>query len=94
MTIEQRMDRLQKRNKRLAVALKMAQTDKQQAEIDELLKRQLELKIKQARQRVEREARKFQSRQATCKKDAVFDRVRAKRVIVTNDTGDRSHHGS
>ena len=62
MTIEQRMDRLQKRNKRLTVALKMAQTDKQQAEIDELLQRQLELKIEQARQRVEREARRFQSR--------------------------------
>ena len=94
MTIEQQIDRLQKRKKRLTVALKMAQTDKQQAEIDEILQRQLELKIEQARQRVEREARKFQSRQATGKKDAVFDGVRAKRVIVTNDTGDRSRHGS
>ena len=90
---------MEKRNKRLTVALTMTvvaiaavvtmtQTDKLQAEVDEILERRLNLKIKQARQRLKREEGKFQSRAATSKKDAVFDVVRAKRIMVTNDAGE------
>ena len=71
MTVEQRLDQLEKRNKRLTVGLTMIavticavvtmaacepETDKQsrrnnqQAELNELSERHLDLKIKQARQ--------------------------------------------
>ena len=108
MTVEQRLDQLEKRNKRLTVGLTMIavticavvtmaacepETDKQsrrnnqQAELNELSERHLDLKIKQARQTLERAEGKFQSRAATELKNGHFESVTARRVYVTNDAG-------